>query len=146
MRIGELAKQTGTDVETVRYYEKIGLLDAPGRNSSGYRDYGAAQQERLQFIRHCRSLQMSLSDVRTLLDLKAEPAAACQSVNDLLDHQIERVRHQMESLRQLEEQLTTLRRQCGQPHSVRECAIIQNLSALANDQACACHTEDLPQP
>jgi Cd(II)/Pb(II)-responsive transcriptional regulator len=142
MRIGELAKQTGTDVETVRYYEKIGLLDAPGRNSSGYRDYGAAHQERLQFIRHCRSLQMSLSDIRALLDLKAEPAAACQSVNDLLDHQIERVRQRMESLRQLEEQLTTLRRQCGQSDSVRECAIIQNLSAPATDQAFACHTED----
>lgn len=141
MRIGELAKRTGTDVETVRYYEKSGLLAEPVRNAAGYREYQEEHQERLQFIRHCRSLQMSLADVRVLLELKSNPSAGCQSVNDLLDHHIDRIRTQMEALRILETQLTTLRHQCGEPHSVQECAIIQNLSEAAENHECACHTE-----
>jgi len=141
MRIGELAKRTGTDVETVRYYEKSGLLAEPARNAAGYRDYRNEHQERLQFIRHCRSLQMSLADIRILLDLKGNPTAGCQDVNVLLDHHIERIRTQMEALRTLEAQLTTLRHQCAEPHSVQECAIIQNLSESAGNHDCACHTE-----
>lgn len=141
MRIGELAKRTGTDVETVRYYEKSGLLAEPVRNAAGYREYQEEHQERLQFIRHCRSLQMSLADVRVLLELKSNPTAGCQGVNELLDHHIERIRTQMEALRTLEMQLTTLRHQCGEPHSVQECAIIQNLSEAADNHECACHTE-----
>lgn len=140
MRIGELAKHTGTDVETIRYYEKTGLLAEPARNSSGYREYSDEHRERLQFIRHCRSLQMSLADVRVLLDLKSNPAAGCHNVNELLDHHIACIRTQMAALRTLEAQLTTLRGQCGEPHTVRECAIIQNLSGPAENQDCACHT------
>jgi Cd(II)/Pb(II)-responsive transcriptional regulator len=140
MRIGELAKSTGCDVETIRYYEKSGLLDEPARNRAGYREYQAQHQERLQFIRHCRSLQMGLADIRVLLDLKSKPTAGCQSVNELLDHHIERIQEQMEGLRTLERQLTTLRHQCGEPHSIQECAILQNLAEAADDHGCACHT------
>lgn len=141
MRIGELAKCTGTDVETVRYYEKAGLLAEPLRNAAGYREYKEEHQERLQFIRHCRSLQISLANIRVLLNLKGNPSAGCQSVNDLLDHHIERIRTQMETLRSLESQLTALRHQCGEPHSIEKCGIIQNLSESAESHECACHTE-----
>ena len=140
MRIGELAKQTGTDVETVRYYEKSGLLAEPVSNDACYREYKDEHLEQLQFIRHCRSLQMPLADIRVLLDFRNAPTAGCQGVNQLLDHHIERIRQQMEALRTLETQLTTLRKQCGEPHSVRECAIIQNLSEAADSHGCACHT------
>lgn len=141
MRIGELARRTGTDVETVRYYEKSGLLAEPVRTTAGYRAYKEEHQECLQFIRHCRSLQMSLADIRVLLELKGNPTAGCQSVNELLDHHISRTRMQMEALRTLEAQLTTLRHQCGEPHSVQDCGILQNLSESAGDHECACHTE-----
>ncbi|RJG03513.1 Cd(II)/Pb(II)-responsive transcriptional regulator [Noviherbaspirillum sedimenti] len=140
MRIGELAKRTGTEIETVRYYEKSGLLAEPARNAAGYREYREEHQERLQFIRHCRSLQMSLADIRVLLELKGNPTTGCQGVNELLDHHIERIRAQMDTLRTLETQLTSLRDQCGEPHSVQECAIIQNLSESAGNHECACHT------
>jgi len=56
MKIGELARSAGVDVQTVRYYEREGLLDAPSRTPSGYRAYGSQHQERLSFVRHCRSL------------------------------------------------------------------------------------------
>jgi Cd(II)/Pb(II)-responsive transcriptional regulator len=143
MRIGELAKRTGTDVETVRYYERSGLMTEPLRSAAGYREYKEEHQERLQFIRHCRSLQMSLADIRVLLALKGNPSEGCESVNHLLEHHIERIREQMEALRTLEAQLTVLRHQCGEPHSIGECAIMQNLSESASGQECACHMDSV---
>ena len=108
MRIGELAKRTDCDVETVRYYEKAGLLQEPGRNSAGYREYREEHQERLQFIRHCRSLQIGLTDIRALLEFKNNPAEGCQSVNELLDHHILRIAEQMANLQTLQQQLAAL--------------------------------------
>lgn len=88
MRIGELAKRTSCDIETIRFYEKSGLLAEPGRNSSGYREYATEHLERLQFIRHCRSLQLSLGEIRVLLDLRTDPSSGCHSVDELLDGHI----------------------------------------------------------
>ena len=139
MKIGELAKSTGCDVETIRYYEKAGLLEAPSRTESGYRAYQPQHQERLQFIRHCRSLQMGLADIRILLELKNNPNAGCESINNLLDHHIEQTRERMAALRALEQQLTVLRHQCEQPHSVQECGILQTLNEAAEGHDCVCH-------
>ena len=141
MRIGELAKQTGCDVETVRYYEKAGLLPEPSRSDAGYRLYQPEHLERLQFIRHCRSLQMGLPDIRVLLDFRAQPTIECQGVNDLLDHHIELIRVQMEQLQSLEQQLMRLRHQCEQPHLVEGCGILQNLNDAASRSDCACHNK-----
>ncbi len=128
MKMGELAKQTGCDIETIRYYEKSGLLPEPGRVGAGYRFYLPEHLERLQFIRHCRSLQMRLADIKVLLDLRGRPTAACQGVNDLLDHHIDLIRVRMEVLTSLEVQLTKLRHQCHETHSTQECGILQTLS------------------
>jgi Cd(II)/Pb(II)-responsive transcriptional regulator len=135
MRIGELAKATNCDVETIRYYEKAGLLEEPPRTDSGYRAYQTEHQERLQFIRHCRSLQMGLAEIRLLLQLKANPEAGCKDVDDLLDHQIERVRAQMATLQSLEQQLVSLRNRCPGPRSIEECGIVQNLYVAAAGDA-----------
>jgi len=132
MRIGELAKLTGCDVETVRYYEKAGLLPEPSRSDSGYRQYLPTHLERLQFIRHCRSLQMGLPEIRVLLELQTQPTSACQGVDDLLDRHIELIRVQMKKLQSLELQLMRLRHQCDEPHLVQECGILQNLSESAS--------------
>ena len=67
MRIGELSKATGVDIETIRFYEKSGLLPPPSRSANGYRDYAQPHLERLAFIRHCRALDMPLADVGLLL-------------------------------------------------------------------------------
>jgi Cd(II)/Pb(II)-responsive transcriptional regulator len=139
MRIGELAKQTGCDIETIRYYEKAGLLPEPQRNEAGYRMYQPEHLERLQFIRHCRSLQMGLADIRVLLHFRSQPSAECQGVNDLLDHHIGLIRVRMEALQSLEQQLLRLRLQCEEPHSVGECGILQNLNDVAGINDCACH-------
>lgn len=127
MRIGELAKLAGCDVETIRFYEKSGLLDEPVRTVSGYRDYQSPHVERLQFIRHCRSLRIGLQDIRALLDLQARPTAGCENVNALLDQHIAAIQSQVAALRALETQLVSLRDQCNAPRSVEECRILQNL-------------------
>lgn len=91
MKIGELAKLTDTQVETIRYYEREGLLPAPARSDGNYRLYTQAHMERLSFIRNCRSLDMTLEEIRNLLNLRDSPQDQCESVNALIDEHIEHV-------------------------------------------------------
>ena len=83
MKIGELASATATNVETVRYYEKIGLLPAPARTNGNYRSYGVAHLQRLSFIRRARDLGFSLDAVRDLLALTDDREKPCQAVDDI---------------------------------------------------------------
>lgn len=140
MKIGDLARATGVDLETIRYYERIRLLPAPERLPNGYRAYGERQLERLAFIRHCRALDMPLADIRLLLAFIAQPASDCSAVNRAVDAQLDRVRARLKSLRALEKQLTALRAQCSLPRSRRDCGILHELVAAAHAEACACHT------
>lgn len=73
MKIGELARLAGSNAETIRYYEREGLLPKASRSESNYRIYTDAHLERLTFIRHCRNLDMTLGEIRTLLHFKASP-------------------------------------------------------------------------
>ncbi len=127
MRIGELALATGIDVETIRYYEKIGLLQAPSRQANGYRAYQAHHTEQLIFIRNCRALDMPLSHVRHLLDFIARPNADCGDINHLIDEHINHVRARLASMQALERQLVALRARCGESHPARECGILHEL-------------------
>lgn len=139
MKISELAKKANCDIETIRYYEKAGLLQEPHRRDNGYREYSERHQEQLQFIRHCRSLQMGLPEIRVLLDLKANPSLGCEKVDELLEGHIARVREQITQLEILASQLSNLRHQCQGVHSVGECGILQNLKEPAEQHECACH-------
>lgn len=139
MRIGELGQATGVDIETIRYYEKAGLLPAPARSQNGYRAYGSAHLERLAFIRHCRALDISLADVKRLLDFVAHPNADCEGIDLLIDAQLDRVRARLKSMQALEQQLAALRGRCGAGHSAGECGILHELVAAAHGEACACH-------
>ncbi|HYM47016.1 MAG TPA: Cd(II)/Pb(II)-responsive transcriptional regulator [Burkholderiaceae bacterium] len=139
MRIGEIVAATGVDVETVRYYEKAGLLAPPKRSTNGYRAYGPAQLERLAFIRHCRSLDVTIADIQRLLSLIDRPASKCRDVNDLVDTQLQRVRARLESLMALEKQLVSLRARCKAPKSARQCGILAELVHAAHGEACVCH-------
>jgi Cd(II)/Pb(II)-responsive transcriptional regulator len=139
MRIKQLADATGVDVETIRYYEKQGLLPAPLRQDNGYRDYGASHLERLSFIRHCRALEMPLSQVASLLGFVDQPTAACGDVNAVVDQQLAKVRARLRSMRALEKQLLQLRARCTGEHSAQACGILQELVTAAHGEACACH-------
>ncbi|AFL73616.1 Cd(II)/Pb(II)-responsive transcriptional regulator [Thiocystis violascens] len=139
MRIGELAAAAGVDVETIRYYERLGLLPAPPRRSNGYRTYARDHLERLAFIRHCRALGMSLADVQRLLDLLAHPEADCHDANCLIDAQLERVRERLQAMQMLERQLSALRTRCRSQHTADTCGILHELVAAAQGEGCICH-------
>jgi Cd(II)/Pb(II)-responsive transcriptional regulator len=129
MKIGELASTTATPVETIRYYEREGLLPAAARTEGNYRVYSAAHIQRLQFVRHCRSLDMTLQEIRTLLALQDAPGDSCDEVNGLLDAHIGHVAQRMRELRQLEKQLKALRARCQGAGDMAHCGILQGLSS-----------------
>lgn len=131
MKIGELAAATGSPIETIRFYERQQLLPRPGRTEGNYRIYEAEHAERLAFIRHCRSLDMALDEIRTLLRFKDSPTENCGDVNALLDAHIGHVADRIRELRGLEKQLKALREQCLVVQKSGECGILQVLSKAA---------------
>ena len=139
MRIGDLARQAGVDVQTVRYYEREGLLDAPARTASGYRAYGPQHLERLNFVRHCRSLDMPLAEIRRLIELSRDTRVSCDQVNTLVRTHLERVQAKRKALQTLEGQLEALTAQCESGHRVADCGILEELIHAAHGEACACH-------
>ncbi|QKZ07288.1 MULTISPECIES: Cd(II)/Pb(II)-responsive transcriptional regulator [Pseudomonas] len=127
MKIGELAKATDCQVETIRYYEREQLLPPPARTDGNYRLYTQAHAERLTFIRNCRTLDMTLDEIRSLLTLRDSPQAQCESVNALVDEHIHHVRARIEGLQALQSQLLELRQRCGTAGSSDQCGILQRL-------------------
>ena len=139
MRIKELSTATGVQIETIRFYEKKGLLPEPARNANSYREYEASHLERLAFVRHCRALDMPLADVKRLLNFVNAPVEDCGDVDRLVDDQLGRVRARLRSMRALEKQLVQLRAQCNGEHESGQCGILHELVAAAHGEACACH-------
>ncbi len=131
MKIGELAKNTDVNVETIRYYEKIGLLPPPTRSANGYRHYLGAHQDRLLFIRRCRSLDMAQEEIRRLIELAEQPDADCSNVDALLEHHLQHVRTRLQELANLEQTLVSLQERCSQGRTVQECGILEGLTADA---------------
>jgi len=139
MKIGELAQHAGCDVQTVRFYEREGLLQAPEREVSGYRRYADRDLARLQFIRHCRSLDISLPEVRQLLQFAAAPDRSCAQVNALLDDHIAQLRQRRSALERLETQLVALRSRCDGDSS-HSCAILDSFMCASAEHGEACQS------
>lgn len=131
MRIGELAKLTGCQSETVRFYEQKGLLPPPVRSQANYRLYDASHAERLHFIRRCRSLGMSLNEVETLLGYQDQPERSCSGVNALVDHQLSEIERQIRELNALRTELSNLRARCDSTRLAGQCAILRELTEHA---------------
>lgn len=135
MRIGELSTAAGADVETIRYYEKVGLMPAPERGANGYRAYSSRHLAQLTFIRHCRALDIGLADIRRLLAFSSHPDDSCGDINQLIDEQLERVRTRLESLHALERQLQELRSCCTGTRPIQGCGILNELTSVRPEQA-----------
>lgn len=134
MKIGSLAKATGTKVETVRYYEGIGLMPEPERTSANYRSYTDVHRDRLNFIRHARGLGFDISDVRSLLDLADQPERDCGEVDRIASGHLQAIDEKIARLEVLREELGRVIGQCrgGQ---VGECRIMEVLSKHGHCQA-----------
>jgi Cd(II)/Pb(II)-responsive transcriptional regulator len=131
MKIGALAEATGTPVETIRFYEREGLLPPPARAHNNYRMFLPAHVERLAFIRQCRNLDMALDEIRALITLRESPAQDCGEIDALLDEHIGHVAHRIRELRALEKDLKALRARCASPHALAECGILSGLDSAA---------------
>jgi len=129
MKIGELAKLTGCSVQTIRYYEKENLLKSKARSEGNFRLYDASAVEQLMFIKHCRSLDLALSEVRLLIDLNQSRGRHCDDVNNMIDNHIEQVEQRMKELVGLRQQLALLRESCSTNRAIEECGILKSLSA-----------------
>jgi MerR family transcriptional regulator, copper efflux regulator len=127
MKIGELARGAQVNVETVRFYERSGLLPEPRRRASGYRDYGPEDLRRLRMIRHARSLGFSLPEAKDLLALGSSDAA-CEEIQTRVAAKIETVEQKIRALEQLKQTLSDLAASCGTQTGADECPV---LAALA---------------
>lgn len=139
LKIGELAERTGCLVETVRFYERSGMLPPPERATNNYRSYNEGHVDRLVFIRHCRALDMTLDEIRVLLDFRERPDGDCCGVNELLDKHISHIVERIATLTSLESQLRVLRGQCQSTETIKDCGIIQALGEPAVRESEAPH-------
>jgi DNA-binding transcriptional MerR regulator len=129
MRIKQLAEAAEVPVDTVRHYEKAGLLGAPQRSDNGYRVYLTSDLDRLRFIRHCRDLDMSLDEVRELLQFVDHDSPDCQAADAVVQTHLRHVRERLSALRRLERQLVQLVGACQHPCPQERCGIMQALAA-----------------
>lgn len=125
--IGELAKATETHAETVRYYERVGLLRAPRRTTGNYRVYASKDAERLAFIRRGRNLGFTIDEIRTLLALAEENDRDCGAVDALAREHLAAIECKIRDLKRLATELRHLICQCH-GGSVSECRIIEGLT------------------
>lgn len=126
LSIGDLSQQTGVNIETIRYYEKVGVLPAPARTAGGRRIYGAREARTLAFIRRSRELGFSLHEIRALLNLGAPVTASCAQVREIAGRHLRDIRHKIADLKKLEALLSTTVRRCS-GKAVPECPVIEVL-------------------
>ena len=112
MKIGELSRATGTNIETIRYYERIGLLPDPHRTASNYRSYGEPHRARLSFVRHSRELGFTIEEIRSLLDLSDHPDRECAEADRIATRHLGQVEDKIAQLSTLRDELTRIIGRC----------------------------------
>lgn len=127
LTIGALGKATGVNIETIRYYERIGLLSEPDRTSAGYRQYGEEHLRRLSFIRKGRDLGFSIEAIRALLRLAEHPEQPCEDADRLASAHLVEVERKIEELGRLRDALREMAHCCA--GTVAECRIIDALAS-----------------
>ena len=128
--IGTLSRTTGCNIETIRYYEKIGLMPAPGRSAGGHRAYDDAHTKRLSFIVRCRRLGFTTKEIRRLLTLADTDAPHCAEVKSVTETHLAEVRNKIADLRKLERRLAQMVKSCGATQKPG-CPVIDELFTAA---------------
>jgi Cu(I)-responsive transcriptional regulator len=126
MKIGELSRVTGTNIETIRYYERIGLLPAPHRTAANYRSYGDSHRARLTFVRHSRDLGFTIEEIRSLLDLSDDPGRDCSEADRIATRHLAPVEDKIAQLTLLRDELTRIVGRC-RGGIAADCRVIEAL-------------------
>lgn len=126
--IGEMSTRTGVNIETVRYYEKIGMMPKPKRTEGGNRLYNTEQLQRLFFIKRCREIGFSQSEIKALLSMVDRDDVTCAEVHSITTDHAADIRQKIKDLRKIEKVLTQMAKECGQG-DIPECPIIETLFA-----------------
>ena len=129
MSSGQIAKAAGVNVETLRFYERQGLLPRPERTASGHRRYGQEALDRLHLIKRAQELGFSLPDIAGLIEALHDPKAVCEDVCATVQAKIDHVNHLLAQLRARRQRLVRLRNACPQSRPLRECPVVEELVA-----------------
>lgn len=127
MQIGDLSRAAGVNIETIRYYERIGVLPRPARQANGRRTYSDDDARRLGFIRHARDLGFDLDNVRTLLALQEIPQASCEDASRIAQAQLVTVENRIAKLLSLQRELSRMVAECDNG-VVAQCRVIEALA------------------
>jgi DNA-binding transcriptional MerR regulator len=133
MKICELSKATSTNIETIRYYERIGLLPPPARTAANYRSYGEPHRARLAFVRHSRELGFTIEEIRSLLDLSDHPDRDCGEADIIASRHLAQVEAKITQLAALRAELARIIGSC-RGGVAADCRVIE---ALGNHASCA---------
>ena len=131
--IGDLSQRTGVKIPTIRYYEQMGLLEAPERTDGNQRRYSRSEVERLAFVKHARDLGISLGSIRELIELSAHPDRPCTGADRIARNHLAGVRERIAKLQRLEAELERVAGGCASGN-ISDCYVIRALSdhALCN--------------
>jgi MerR family transcriptional regulator, copper efflux regulator len=130
--IGEVARQTGATVETIRYYEKKSLIPPPHRSASGYRQYSVETVKRVRFIRRAKELGFSLSDIGSLLEFRDTSNISCARVKEQVVDKIGVIDQKIDCLRRMRGVLAELAGRCDAGADIRNCPILEALGENEN--------------
>jgi len=130
MRIGQIAKETGLNVQSIRFYEREGLLPSVDRSTSGYRIYQKDSIQRIQFIKHAQEVGFSLKEISELLSLKVNPDGSCHMVQQIAAEKLKQLEERLESIERMKLTLSSMMEMCDEGLPARACPILE---ALDND-------------
>jgi Hg(II)-responsive transcriptional regulator len=134
LRTGQVAKHAGVKVETLRYYERVGLLDTPPRTASGYRVYPAATVSRIRFIRRVKALGFTLQEIAEFLALRVSPTASSAEMKARAQAKLAAIEEKLRTLARMQETLTRLTMACDGGASLSACPILEALGAHEEDR------------
>ncbi len=135
----EVAKQLGMNIETLRYYENQKLISQPTRLENGYRSYSKETVVEVKFIQHCRSLGLSLEEIKILKGIQGQ-SVDCSLANEIICANLKLIEEKISNLKSLKSQLKTLAGLCPETGAAKDCGIVKSLSNAAKGDSCACHS------
>lgn len=133
LTIGQIARRAGVGIETVRFYERQGLLDEPPRGDSGYRQYEEAVIDQLRFIRRAKELGFTLKEIKELLDLRVDSATPCGEVKKRAEAKIVDIESKIRTLQRMKRSLVKLTKACSGEGRTAECSILDALEHNEKD-------------